>query len=195
MPIEEQLPPGVVDVALRVGEALERCGAPYFVGGSLASSLDGEPRATNDIDIVMDLSADQVGAFAVALGSDFAVDEDSLVQAIKTRQSWNIYYLPWVIKVDLFPRRTGGFDDAEFSRRRKLELVPGRKLWVKSPEDSVLRKLRWYRDGGEVSGQQWRDVEELMRINARTLDHEYLKSWATSLGVGDLLERLYALNP
>jgi len=81
------------------------------------------------------------------------------------------------------------FDASEFARRRSVEVRPGRRLFVKSPEDTVLRKLLWYRQGGEVSERQWRDVVEVLRQSRAVLDVAYLDAWAGRLGVEGLLER------
>lgn len=183
---------GAYEVALRVAEALERLGVAYFLGGSLASSIQGEPRATNDIDLVVELPPGKVRALAGALGDEFDVDEQALADALRAGRSWNIFYLPLVMKVDLFPKGHAPFDESEFARRRPVELAPGKRLFVKSPEDSILRKLLWFRQGGEVSTQQWRDVLEILRVGAATLDREYLARWAGTLGLKELLERAAA---
>jgi hypothetical protein len=81
-------------------------GAEYFLGGSLASSLQGEPRATNDIDFVIALPLGKVGELASALGGDFEVDTDSLRDAILRASCANAFYLPVVTKIDLFGRAT-----------------------------------------------------------------------------------------
>jgi hypothetical protein len=83
-----------IDVALRVAAAIELAGGSYFVGGSLASSLQGEPRATNDIDIVLTLPLGKIASFVQALGADFEVDVDMLRDALLHGQSANIFYLP-----------------------------------------------------------------------------------------------------
>jgi hypothetical protein len=62
-----------------------------------------------------------------------------------------------------------------------------RPVRVASPEDTVLRKLRWYRDGGEVSERQWLDIQGVLKVQAGTLDRGYLRQWAAPLGVADLL--------
>lgn len=103
--------------------------------------------------------------------------------------SWNIIYLPSATKVDLFILRASPFDRSEFTRRQRVEVRPGQFLFVKSPEDSVLRKLLWYRNGGEVSDRQWRDVVQILRQSRKLLDGTYLDEWATALGVADLLAR------
>lgn len=185
--------PDVISVALQCAEAFENAGVGYFLGGSLASSLQGEPRATNDIDFVVELRANQIPPLALALGADFDVDEESLREAVARRGSWNIFHLPSVTKVDLFLLRQGDFDASEFSRRRRVVLTDdGRGLFIKSPEDSVLRKLLWFRDGGETSSTQWRDIVQLLRLGAGQLDMSYLHTWAGKLGIEPLLGR--ALN-
>lgn len=182
-----------IEVALRVGAALERLAVGYFLGGSLASSFQGQPRATNDIDIVADLRPGDGARLAAELGSDFDVDVGSLEDAIRRRGSWNLFFLPTVVKVDLFLKGTGPFDVSEFNRRRPIDAAgDGRRLFIKSPEDTVLRKLLGYRAGGEVSSQQWRDVVEVRRTAAERLDRDYLGQWAGQLGIVELLTRAAA---
>ena len=110
----------VVDIALRVAEALEKVGASYFVGGSLASSIDGEPRATNDIDFVIDMAVGKVRELSELLGADFEVDGDMLRGAILHGRSANIFYLPLVLKIDFFGHPHGPYDESEFSRSRPV---------------------------------------------------------------------------
>ena len=148
----------VIGVAGRVAEAIESVGGRYFVGGSLASSVDGEPRPTNDIDFVVDLPLGRVEALTAALGADFEVDQGMLREALLRGSCANAFYLPIVLKIDLFGHAHGAYDNVEFDRRRLVEVRAGTSLYVKSPEDSVLRKLLWFRAGGEVSDRQWRDV-------------------------------------
>jgi hypothetical protein len=172
-----------------VTEALERTGVGYFLGGSLASSFQGEPRATNDIDLVVDLEEGQVEGLAVELGADFDVDEVALRRAAAEKASWNVIYLPTATKIDLFVLRDSPFDRSEFGRRRRVEVRAGRFMFVKSPEDTVLRKLLWYRTGGEVSDRQWRDVVQVLRQSRSLIDPRYLDEWAAEIGVEDLLAR------
>ncbi|XYH98393.1 hypothetical protein ACMHYB_01095 [Sorangium sp. So ce1128] len=80
-----------LDVALRVAAALESLGCEYFIGGSLASSLQGEPRATNDIDLVVAMMPRHVRAFAELLGPDFEVDQEVLRDALTRGSCANIF--------------------------------------------------------------------------------------------------------
>lgn len=187
---EDRSAPDAIAVAIRVGAAIEGVGGRYFVGGSLASSLQGEPRATNDIDMVVDLPVARTANLVAALGGDFEVDEDALREALGQKLSCNIFYLPAVMKVDLFCLGTAPFDVSEFDRRRRwLVRPPAGTLVVKSPEDTILRKLLWYLDGGGVSDRQWRDVVEVLRVSTAELDRGYLETWAERLHLSKLLER------
>jgi hypothetical protein len=179
-----------IDIALKVARALNAVGAEYFLGGSLASSLQGEPRATNDIDFVIALPLGKVGELGAALGGDFEVDTDMLREAVLHASCANAFYLPIVTKIDFFGRGYEPFDESEFSRRRLTTVTAsGESLVVKAPEDTVLRKLLWFRDGGEVSDKQWRDIVSVLQISGDKMDQAYLTAWASRLHVSELLER------
>ena len=179
-----------LEVALQVAAALEAVGADYFIGGSVASSLQGEPRATNDIDIVVSLPPVRVAAFALALGPSYEVDQEMLRDALGRGSCANIFYLPRVTKIDIFGLGDGPFDEAEFGRRQRVRVRPsGEELFVKSPEDTVLRKLLWYRDGGSTSEKQWRDLVEVLLVSGPEMDVRYLDVWASRLGIEPLLAR------
>jgi hypothetical protein len=185
-------PEDVIDVALRIAQALESVGATYFVGGSLASSLHGEPRATNDIDFVIDIALGKIDALAAALGSDFEVDVDMLRDAVLHGRSANVFYLPLALKIDFFGHAHGPYDDAEFLGRRAVAVRDARALVVKSAEDTILRKLLWFREGGGLSDRQWRDILGVLRAQQGNLNEAYLDDWAKRLGVADLLDRARA---
>ncbi|MEN9579659.1 MAG: hypothetical protein RJA70_2668, partial [Pseudomonadota bacterium] len=88
-----------IDVALLVARAVEAVGGTYFIGGSLASSVDGEPRATNDVDVVIDLPVGSVPDLVAALGADFEVDSSMLRDAVLRGRSANVFFMPLVMKV------------------------------------------------------------------------------------------------
>lgn len=74
-------------------------------------------------------------------------------------------------------------------RPARLDEELDREVMVKSPEDTVLRKLEWYRRGGEMSDRQWTDILGIIRSQGDRLDREYLRHWSLALGVADLLRR------
>ena len=105
----------------------------------------------------------------------------------------NIFYLPMVTKIDIFALGQNRYDEVEFNRRRKVRVrASGEELFIKAPEDTVLRKLLWYREGGEVSSKQWRDVVEVLRVSGTEIDQQYIFTWAEKLRVDDLLSRAQA---
>jgi len=177
------------DAAGRVAQAVDRLGVDYVLGGSLASSLHGDPRMTNDIDFAARLLLRHVDPLLAMLGSDFSVDPDSLRDAIRRQASDNLIFMPTITKVDVFVRGAHPFDDSEFARRCRMVLPGGAEAWVSSPEDSILRKLMWFRLGDEVSERQWRDVLGMLRQGQGRLDDAYLDRWAPLLTVADLLQR------
>jgi hypothetical protein len=181
-----------IGVALRVARAIELSGGNYFVGGSIASSFQGEPRATNDVDFVLDLPIGRIDQLVAALGSEFEVDTDMLRDALLHGRSCNIFYLPVVMKVDIFGVGHDPYDAVEFSRRRPVAVRGEEMLVLKSPEDTVLRKLLWYRAGNCVSDTQWRDIVAVLRVSGADLDDAYLSTWAGRLKLSELLDRAKA---
>lgn len=180
-----------LESVLEVVDVFEELGVPYHVGGSLASSVHGVPRQTNDLDLVADVTPAQAVELGRRLGSRFYVDVDMITRAIRRRASFNLVHLGSGFKVDVFIVGRGAFDRMEFARSGPyhLEGLP-RELVVKSPEDTLLRKLDWYRQGGEVSDRQWSDILGILRTKGAVLDYSYLERWASDLGVEDLLARV-----
>lgn len=188
--------PEPLAVMLRVVEALERLRVPYFIGGSLASAIHGVVRATMDVDLVADLHPEHAEPLAYDLSKDFYVDDASIREAIQQQSSFNVIHLPTMFKVDIFVPKQRPYDRSQMARRvpHVLAIEPERRAYVATAEDVVLAKLEWYRLGGEISEQQWRDVLGILAVQGERLDLAYLRHWAEELGVTDLLARALATS-
>jgi hypothetical protein len=180
----------LLGVALRVIDALDLSGVRYTIGGSMASSFSGEPRASIDVDIVVDLTDDRVDGFIAALGEDFYADGDSIRRAIRNRSNVNLIHHASGTKVDLFVAGSP-LEMRQLERRRSIQVggALDRSVYMHSPEDILLQKLDWFRRGGGVSDRQWRDVLSILIVQANRLDGAYLRSVAAESGLTDLLER------
>lgn len=181
--------PDPIEVALLVAGHLDRLGVAHTVGGSISSSFAGEPRSTVDIDVVVDLQDVHVDDLVLALSPEFYVDADAVRRAIRTRTSVNLIHQATQLKVDLFVAGGTPLDAQQIARRLAVDLGEGRRLHVHPPEDILLQKLRWYRQGGGVSDRQWRDILAIVRVQSSRLDRDYLRVNAPILGVTDLLAR------
>lgn len=186
-----RLPP-LIEALLEVARALDELELPYLVGGSLASSTYGEARTTQDVDVLVDLDADALEPLLHRLGSAFYADDERARRAIESGSSFNAIHLATMSKIDLFIAGEEPMNRNQLDRRRFIELpdLPGVTLPIASPEDVIVQKLRWYRLGSEVSGRQWRDAENVVRVQRDALDREYLSEAARKAGVEDLLNRL-----
>ena len=186
--------PESLQVALEVIDLLNRLGIGFHLGGSYASSIHGRPRQTQDIDLVIEVEEESVAEFLMQLPAGYYRDAAAAARAVRKRSSFNLIHLRSGVKLDLFVRGDAPFDREEFARSRLIVLphLPDRPLRVKSAEDTIIRKLEWFRLGGEVSDRQWTDVLGVLASQGDTLDQAYLERWAVQQGVEDLLARAQA---
>jgi hypothetical protein len=188
MPLPAELPDPLL-VALGTGERLDGVGIPWVVAGSLASSVHGEPRATMDVDMVVGLRSRMVTKLFQALRADYYVDADAMRAAVRSAHSFNAVHLASAIKVDFFVAGDDPFEAARLASRMPVDMSAG-VLYVDTAEHTILRKLEWYRRGGEISERQWRDVQAIVRIQGDRLDRRTMQKWSEHLGVTDLLARV-----
>jgi hypothetical protein len=171
-----------------IAALLERLGIPYHVGGSVASSAHGMYRASADVDFVIDPSEAQLDALARALEPEFYISRSAMAEALLHRSTFNAIDDRTSFKVDFFIKGAAPFDTEELRRSVRV-MVGGHEVLLKSPEDTILRKLEWFRRGGEVSDRQWQDVLSVLAAARGQLDEVHLDRWASQLGVAGLLDR------
>ena len=186
--------PEPIAVAGLVIAVLEQLDVPYMMGGSFASTVHGELRTTLDIDVVADLRPEHVAPFVQALEAAFYVDAGMIHDAIVRRGSFNLIHLDTMFKVAVFIPKSRAFDREQLQRRARyvVAVEPERAIYVATAEDVILTKLEWYRLRGSISERQWRDVLGVLQVQGARLDLAYLRHWAATLGVADLLERALA---
>ena len=179
-----------IEVTLLVTGVFEKLGVLYLIGGSLASSLYGMVRTTQDSDIIAEMRLEQIQPFVSALEADFYLDQEMIAESIQRNSSFTIIHRDTMFKVDVFIPQPRPFLKSQLARARRQTFTLGKEVSAKfaSPEDTVLSKLEWYRMGGEASDRQWRDILGVLKTKAGELDLEYLHQWARELKVGDLLE-------
>lgn len=177
-----------------VAQRLEAAGVEYMISGSVASSLQGEPRATHDIDIVVAVrapAADVAARLKAAFPDpDFYLDEAAVRDAIASRAMFNLIDTREGDKVDFWLLTEDAFDLARFDRRY-VDVFEGARLPVSRPEDTILMKLRWAAMLGG-SEKQFVDALRVYEVQHGHLDQSYLDQWAVALGVTDSLARLRA---
>jgi hypothetical protein len=170
-----------------VADFLERESVPYRIVGSMASIAYGEPRFTNDVDVLVDLPQEKVELLLREFPSpDFYISIDAAHEAIRTRRQFNILHPPSGLKVDMIMT-----SDSEFSR---LDITHGQRLKSEgfydalfaSPENVVLKKLLFFQDG--CSDKHLRDSAGILLIQGDRIDQDYLEEWAEKLGVADELQ-------
>lgn len=181
----------ILDITLLVAGTFERLGIPYLVGGSLASSLHGIPRATLDADVVAGIEPTHVAHLVGAFGEAFYLDEGAIREAVKQRASFNLIHLETLFKVDVFVAKDDPASLEQMRRRQTFVIrrAPRRELVVASPEDVVAHKLYWFKLGDEVAERQWADAVGVLKVAGESLDLAYLWRIAELRGVEGLLRR------
>jgi hypothetical protein len=181
-----------IEVTFKVTNVLEELGIPYLIGGSLASTLHGMVRTTQDSDIIAEMRIDHARRFVELLQNEFFIDEEMITDSIERNSSFNIIHRDTMFKVDVFIPHPRPFQRSQLARAQRQIFDLGTELSANfaSPEDTILSKLEWYRMGGEVSDRQWRDILGILKTRAGELDLGYLRKWAIELKVSDLLERI-----
>jgi hypothetical protein len=165
-------------------KSLNSCGIPYMVTGSVGAMLYGEPRLTNDIDVVVEIASDQAeqlrGCFPA---EDFYYPATEFIQeTIRRRGQFNIIHIESGSKADLIVRKAGDFSAVEFSRKQFLEFTENFQAPTATPEDVILSKMRAHKAGS--SEKHVTDILSILEISGDALDYPYLAHWAGALGLG-----------
>lgn len=173
----------------RVVLTLEQLEIAYMVTGSVASSMQGQPRSTHDVDLVVAIAPQHAKELAAAFPApDYHLSETSILDAIRHQQMFNLLDVKEGDKVDFWILTAEPFDQSRFARRQREDFLDV-TLTVSCPEDTILAKLHWAKQAGG-SEKQFNDALGVYEVQFPKLDMSYLTQWARQLGVESLWQRL-----
>jgi len=172
-------------------DILDKLKIPYAIGGSVASSIYGQVRFTQDADVSVASFDGQIAKFCQAVEGGFYVSRQAVQQAHQNASSFNVIYLDSAFKIDVFVVSDNPFKRQVLLRREKVAFEEGsdRMYDLVSPEDIILLKLQWYMGGGATSQKQWNDILGVLKNRQDKLDMSYLLDWASKLSVLDLVNK------
>lgn len=170
-------------------ESLEQLNLRYAVVGSFASSVYGEPRFTQDIDIVFELPASQIARFCQHFpGPEFYLSEVAVREAVQRHTQFNVIHPSSGNKIDFILNRQDAWGRGQIARRQAVELFPDRRGFLASPEDVILGKMLYFREGG--SEKHLRDITGILRIRGELVDRKYVVDFAHQLGLLEIWEAI-----
>ena len=161
---------------------LEKLGLRYFVTGSIAAIYYGEPRFTNDIDVVVDLPKDRIPVLLASFPpGEFYVSEEGLRRAVARQGTCNVIHVPSSLKIDVIIAADTMFNRSRFERARRVRAAEDLEGTFASAEDVILKKMDFFREGG--SEKHLRDITGILMVSGEELDHDYIESWADQMGL------------
>jgi len=185
--------PDILLAVQPVIQAFEKISIPYYIGGSVASSVYGMARATLDVDVIADLKVTHIPRLKQILENKYYIDAEMIADAIRTNSSFNLIHLETMIKIDVFIHENEPYQNEALQRKKKDTLEDNGKIqfYFSSPEDIIIHKLQWYKMGGLVSERQWLDVIGVIKVQGDLLDKKYLAGWSRKLGLSSLLKEAF----
>ena len=169
----------------QIVETFESLNISYLITGSVASMAYGEPRLTNDIDLVAQITNDNVGGLMKAFPpNEFYISEDMVKEAIDRCGQFNIIHPISGLKVDVMIKQNTPFDQSRFKRVRRISPAESYQANFASPEDVIIKKMEYYRDGG--SEKHLRDIAGILVISENEVDRDYISEWSRRLNLDEI---------
>ena len=173
------------DLLRMVLEAFAAAGVEYLLVGSVASAAYGEPRLTLDIDVVAALTVEKLPRFLSTFPApDFYVSAEAAADAIRNKKQFNIIHPSSGLKIDVIVTKADEFDRGRFARKRNISVFPDRSADFASPEDIIIKKMEYYREGG--SEKHLRDIAGILRVSGDGLDFSYIEGWSARMGLKEI---------
>ncbi|MCK5075539.1 MAG: hypothetical protein KAR38_04140 [Calditrichia bacterium] len=186
--------PDILQAIRPIISAFDKLSIPYYISGSIASSIYGIARATMDVDIVADIKIENTSSLKQILENEYYIDENMIKDAIRKFSSFNLIHLETMIKIDVFIHKRQSYQEESLRRKQKDTLEDSEdasEFYFSSPEDIILNKLQWYEIGNRISERQWLDVIGVIKVQHKNLDDGYLRKWGKDLGLLDLLIKAF----
>jgi hypothetical protein len=178
-----------VDLLKQAVRILESLKIPYMVVGSYGSGAWGEPRFTRDIDILVDLKPEDASRLCGEFPfPEFYLSLDAVLDAVSRRGQFNVIHPSSGIKIDFIMEGTGAWAGQQLGRRVKIRLEPDLELFVAAPEDVIIGKMIYYREGG--SDKHLRDIAGILKISGESVDMAYIERWAKDLDLVEIWDRI-----
>ena len=178
-----------VDLLRRLITLLEEMGITYMVVGSFASGAYGEPRLTQDIDVVVVLRSEQVGPLCAAFpAEEYYVSLDAAREAVRQGTQFKVIHPDSGTKIDFIMARKDAWGQAQLVRRQRLRILPDSEGFVARPEDVIIGKLQYYQRGG--SEKHLRDITGMMTVSREEIDETYVARWAEGMGLMKIWEAI-----
>lgn len=172
-----------------VAEVFERNQIQYLETGAIASVAYGEPRLTNDIDIVAAIRKEDISGFLKAFPSgEFYVSEEAIKDAIRHQGQFNIIHPSSGLRVDVIIKKDTEFDHSRFNRIRRIQPAETYQANFASPEDVIIKKMEYYKEGG--SEKHLRDITGILKVSGEEIDRTYIDQWARRLDLNEIWEAI-----
>ncbi len=168
----------MLELLEKICRIMDRLHVPYMLSGSVAMNLYAEPRTTQDIDVIVEMMVDDIPNFIKLLDDQFYYAEDAIYEAVQRKSMFNVIDFQSGMKVDMIMRSRDFFEQEKFHNRRKTN-YQGIDLWIISPEDLVISKLRWIQE--LQSEKQKSDIANL--LSTEGLNLEYIRRWCNLLNL------------
>jgi hypothetical protein len=180
------------DIVLHFIKAFDQLSIPYMVVGSYSSNVYGRPRSTQDADFVLQLGGNPMPSLARALGSEFRIDPQMSFESVTGTMRYIALHTLSAFKVEMFLLTADPHDALRFQRRQLVDFE-GTRVWLPTPEDVVITKLRWSKGGNRSKDVE--DVKQVLTVQSKQLDLPYIRHWCDQHGTRDLFERLLTAVP
>ncbi len=178
----EGQPQGPAELLAHLAASLELLQIRYLVTGSMATIAYGEPRFTNDIDVVVALLGDKIDAFCARFPApEYYCPRHMVADAVRKKWQFNIIHPASGLKIDVIIATDSDFDRSRLSRGERIATGDDAFVSFASPEDVILKKLVYYREGG--SEKHLRDIAGVLKVQGDRVDRTYITAWADRLGV------------